>query len=215
MRGIMESEMNGMDAAQDSTLGAVLIKSREEAGFSQEEIAKKLFLSVTYIQYLENNDFDKLCQSIVFIRGYVRGYARLIGLDEVKVNRLLDESGVVQKKEPAKISLPRSRRQTSVKDKKMRWATYLIVLVLIVLVLTWWHSQVAHKQATQVKAPEITQSSASTQNVIASSPTSTAKQETKTLPLTSNVIDSGSTPPAQKAANKNLTTKLHMDIGNS
>lgn len=60
--------------------GALLKAAREKEGLSVKEVSKSLYLTRTKLEALENDDYDKL-KSHVFIKGYLRKYAPLVGLD--------------------------------------------------------------------------------------------------------------------------------------
>ncbi|WP_315982666.1 helix-turn-helix domain-containing protein [Aliamphritea spongicola] len=57
-----------------------LIQAREASGRTQEDVAQELRLSMRYIQALETAEFDAL-PSMVFARGYIQSYTKLLGLD--------------------------------------------------------------------------------------------------------------------------------------
>ena len=64
--------------------GALLKEAREREGLSVEEVAKSLYLTKSKVRALESDEYDKL-QSHVFIKGYLRKYAPLVGLDAEKL----------------------------------------------------------------------------------------------------------------------------------
>lgn len=61
--------------------GAALQAAREARQLSVPEVADQLKLSSAVVTALEANDWDRL-PAQVFVRGYVRAYARLMGLDD-------------------------------------------------------------------------------------------------------------------------------------
>jgi len=60
--------------------GQLLRAEREALGVTVREVADTLNLSITVIQALEADDYDRL-PGVVFARGYIRAYARLLELD--------------------------------------------------------------------------------------------------------------------------------------
>ncbi len=60
--------------------GATLAAAREAKGFSRNEVAERLKLSPRQIEALEAEDWAKL-PSPVYVRGFVRNYARLLEID--------------------------------------------------------------------------------------------------------------------------------------
>src|ERR1700722_14689819 len=70
-----------MDAIHNGTHekpGLQLARAREKKGYSQEYVAGKLHLRVRIIELLEADDYDQLPEA-VFIKGYLRAYAKLLG----------------------------------------------------------------------------------------------------------------------------------------
>ncbi len=68
----------------EATVSEVLVAAREALGLSQKDVADQLFLTSTFIRYLDDADFEKIPKP-AFIKGYLRSYARVVGLtgDEV------------------------------------------------------------------------------------------------------------------------------------
>jgi len=72
--------------------GRRLRSEREALGVSVREVADTLNLSITVVQALEDDDYKQL-PGAVFIRGYVRAYARLLDLDPVPLLDQLPAAG--------------------------------------------------------------------------------------------------------------------------
>ena len=68
-----------MSANETVLPGERLRRAREEKGLSQEEACKHLRLSTSYMRALEQDDYDRLPEA-PFIKGYLRNYARFLGL---------------------------------------------------------------------------------------------------------------------------------------
>ncbi len=64
--------------------GAALAAARVAQGMSQEDVARQLKLSVAQIRAIETDDYAKL-PSPVFVRGFIRTYARTVKLDAAKL----------------------------------------------------------------------------------------------------------------------------------
>jgi cytoskeleton protein RodZ len=74
-----------------ANLGEILQRERRERGFSLSEIAQATKISLTHLKSLESNDFKALPGG-AFSKGFLRTYARHIGLDpEEMVNHYLFE----------------------------------------------------------------------------------------------------------------------------
>lgn len=66
------------------SLGQYLKKERERRGIKIQEIAKETHISSTFLEALENEQFDDL-PGEVFVRGFLRGYATYVGLDPQEI----------------------------------------------------------------------------------------------------------------------------------
>lgn len=60
--------------------GERLRAAREAAGLSVEEVAERLNLLQYFVRALEENNYKRI-RGDTFVRGYLRNYARLLGLD--------------------------------------------------------------------------------------------------------------------------------------
>ncbi len=69
-----------ISAAADTTPGVLLREARERAGLSQDDIAGKLKLAPRQIAAIETGDWNSLPER-TFTRGFMRSYARIVGLD--------------------------------------------------------------------------------------------------------------------------------------
>lgn len=120
--------------------GERLLIAREAQGVSQQSIAEELHLPVRYIQWIEEGSFDKL-PSFVFARGYIRGYAKIVGIDGSSLIELFNQlSGSSSKKEPIR-SVSRIQQQVKLGDPVMRWSSWIFLLVLVAAVGWWWKTQ--------------------------------------------------------------------------
>lgn len=63
-----------------STIGQTLKNAREEQDISLEELSLKTYIKVRYLKAMEADEFEEL-PSLVQQKGFIRGYARQLGLD--------------------------------------------------------------------------------------------------------------------------------------
>ena len=64
----------------ESGFGEAFVSAREQMGLSQREVAEELKLAWKTIESLESEDFESL-PPYVFVRGYVKSYSKLVGID--------------------------------------------------------------------------------------------------------------------------------------
>jgi cytoskeletal protein RodZ len=72
------------------TLGAYLITAREALGIDLHEAAQRTRISLQYLDALENENFTKL-PGEVFVRGFLKNYARFLNVPEAEVMKLYGE----------------------------------------------------------------------------------------------------------------------------
>ena len=63
------------------TLGQKLRQAREDKGISVGEVAEQTRISPLYIESIDNDDYRALPGGI-FNRGFVKSYAKYVGIDE-------------------------------------------------------------------------------------------------------------------------------------
>jgi cytoskeleton protein RodZ len=73
-------------------LGQYFKRAREEKGWSLEQAAAKSRILPQYLQAVEEDNYERLPEE-VFAKGFVRSYARLLGLDEAEVLQKFQETG--------------------------------------------------------------------------------------------------------------------------
>ena len=117
--------------------GAYLRKAREEAGISIEKVASSLLLHSATVRALEADAYERL-PAPTFVRGYFRGYARVLGLPSKPVLEMYDRQGF----EPPPLATDATGpEQAHTSDTAVRLVTYAVAVVLALLVGLWWHSQ--------------------------------------------------------------------------
>lgn len=122
---------------EPSTIGATLRAAREAAGYSIEEVSVPLHLVPRDIENLEMERFDQFPVP-VFLRGYLRSYARLLGLDATSVLEEYDRRGF----EPPRLDTSKTVRTTPRSSERiLRIATLIVIVLLIVLSILWWQDQ--------------------------------------------------------------------------
>lgn len=60
--------------------GATLCKAREQAGIALEVVAQRTLIPLSRLRALESDDYERV-GAATFVRGYVRAYAKLLGID--------------------------------------------------------------------------------------------------------------------------------------
>ena len=127
------------DDSQAAGPGQLLRNAREQLGWTREQVASRIHLRLTLIAAIEADTYDKHT-SHTFIRGYLRAYAKLVGIPEETILAAYEKLGLTP---PDNIDMQsfsrRSRQQAN--DSRLKVVTWLVILVLIGLsVAGWWQS---------------------------------------------------------------------------
>mgnify|MGYP000163869516 CR=1 FL=1 len=132
------------------TPGLLLRKEREKQGLSAQEIAKRTRLDIKIIESIEQDSYEGM-PAATYLRGYLRSYAKVVGVDPDHVITLYNSDSP---KPPPEI-LPEVKQpsQVSSSDKPVKAFTYLITLGLVLLLLIWYQSNFVIETST-VNEPE-------------------------------------------------------------
>jgi cytoskeleton protein RodZ len=125
--------------------------ARQAKGLSHSEVAAHLHLSSAIVQALEQDDHDRL-PGPVFVRGYLRNYARLLGLDDKTFVAELDHPGADEQEAPA-VTKTRARPEIHSNHFAVRLVSWLIGISLIVLLALWWQGRL-NWEAIEAPVPE-------------------------------------------------------------
>ena len=115
--------------------GKQLAAYRTSKGLSLEYVASKLFLRTQLLESLEADNYTKLPQA-VFIKGYIRSYANLLGMAPEPLISAFNQFCVEDRK--TERALWQSRRTPNTQERLVRWVTGLIVVSVLVGVTIWW-----------------------------------------------------------------------------
>jgi len=80
-------------------LGRRLRDERNRRGLSIQQVAERIHVAPRYLEAIEAGD-EKGIPAPVYIRGFVAGYARALGLDETPFTRMVDELKMVEPPQP-------------------------------------------------------------------------------------------------------------------
>lgn len=128
--------------------GDMLRQAREQLGYSQEDIAHRLRLRLSVINDIEDNNFEQP-QLATFTRGYVRSYAKYVGLDEAEVLAKLDQQGHAQPQEQEMQSFSR-RTKREAHDNRIMRLTWALAIIFVGLTGVWWWQSLQMEPETDV-----------------------------------------------------------------
>jgi len=123
------------DAPETTTAGAYLRASREAAGLSVDVVAQQLKLAPRQVRAIEEDDYARL-PGRTFVRGFVRNYARLLGIDSDALLSILPGSEAQTPLERQTITSSGRPMGEMPADAGRRhsWARWLIPLALLAII---------------------------------------------------------------------------------
>jgi len=140
-QGVPAEETPVVEAPRAKGPGERLRAARAAAGLTVEGVADDLHLSPEVLEAMERDDYSHL-PGRVFARGYLRNYARLVDLPVDQILAAFDASAPAPGGEgPALqtvVSVRQIRSQARSSHSVVRAVTWVVVLALVALLLTWW-----------------------------------------------------------------------------
>lgn len=115
--------------------GERLQAARIQQGLSLQDVASRMHLSGKILEAIEENNFEEITAPI-FVKGYLRAYARIVSLDEDEM--ILQYRDFFSEEDPPISSTSNILPELSVADARIKWTTYLVIFVIGVLLAAWW-----------------------------------------------------------------------------
>ena len=119
--------------------GERLQAARIKMSLSLADVASRMHLSANIVEAIEDNHFEEITAPI-FVKGYLRAYARIVSLDEDDmIDQYIDfYSG----EDPPISSTSNVASELSVTDARVKWTTYIVVLIIGVSLAAWlWNKE--------------------------------------------------------------------------
>lgn len=136
------------------SFGERLQREREMRGITLEEIAEATKIGTRSLRALEEEDFAKLPGGI-FNRGFVRAYARYLGIDE---EQAVNDFRAVCKEEEQPLPSPTDRKRDDVpvmrEPSHSRWVVLALLLLLAGGVGSWRMGWFRNLIASRPQQPE-------------------------------------------------------------
>lgn len=125
---------NNSIGGSEMLLSERLKAAREARGWTVEEVGAQLKLPARVIARVERGEFEDLGAPI-YRRGYLRSFARLVGVHAGDVDQALEQMGG---EAPALVATGVMARGDYVSERYLRPATYIALTALIALPVVWW-----------------------------------------------------------------------------
>lgn len=120
--------------ADQTKVGSILRQLREKKNLTIEEVAGQMRLDPRLIGALEADNY-KIFAADTYIRGYLRNYSKLLGVNGDEIIALYQSEAPAP---PEIIPDVKHPTQVSSSDKPVKAFSYLITFILVLLLFIWW-----------------------------------------------------------------------------
>ncbi|MDH4869525.1 helix-turn-helix domain-containing protein [Pseudomonas sp. BN515] len=143
-------------AATRANPGETLRQARESKDLSLGEVARHLNLTEQALRQLEAGDFEQL-PGHTFARGYVRAYAKLLGMDQAVLVAEFDHYTGTDAKGSNVHSLGRIEEPVRLSQSVLRIVSFIILVALGAVGFFWWqeHSSRNNEEAASVNMEHV------------------------------------------------------------
>lgn len=138
----MTSEQPEVLASNHGQPGETLRKARETRGLALNDVAVSLNLAPVALKNLESGAFDRL-PGHTFARGYIRAYAKLMGMDQDLLVREFDQVTGTDASGSSVNSLGRLEEPARLSQGLLRMVTLTLLIVLVLAGFLWWQGDSA------------------------------------------------------------------------
>mgnify|MGYP000912395142 CR=1 FL=1 len=132
--------------------GDALRAARAARGWTQSDVALQIHLTVDAVNQVETGQFDKL-PGLTFARGYVRAYAKLLGLDQNQLVHEFDAYTGSNATASAVQNLGRVKEPTHLSQNMLRAGVAVVLVIAVGIGALWWQERSANLPREQAAAP--------------------------------------------------------------
>ncbi|GJL66380.1 MAG: XRE family transcriptional regulator [Nitrospirales bacterium] len=181
------------------SIGVHLKKIRETQGLSLDQVASLTRIQAKFLQALENEEFQLLPEQ-VFTRGFVRTYARSLGISEEDTLRRFSESSSDYYQQGQKAQ---HQAQLQIQEEKRGKLNRNLVIIISIIILVALGFLLPNQQQSPPPSspPEQEHSELSSPDLSKSEKTNVEPEETE---LSSLPIKEEESPPAEQEAQSDL-----------
>ncbi|MDE1356695.1 cytoskeleton protein RodZ [Vibrio aestuarianus] len=149
----MSTEQEQVTVENHTVKPGTLLKAKREAlGLTQKQVADRLRLRLSIIQNLEENHFPD-GQVATFTRGYLRSYAKAVGIKESEILAAFEDSyPAIPREQPMQSFSKKTKREKH--DSRIMTLTWGIFAILIgISSLWWWQNQQQETELLEQNEP--------------------------------------------------------------
>ncbi|MBU3056925.1 RodZ domain-containing protein [Pseudomonas indica] len=124
--------------------GETLRRARESKNWELTDVAAQLNLTAQALRQLEDGAFDQL-PGHTFARGYIRAYAKLLGMDQTRLVQEFDQYTGTDATGSSVHSLGRIEEPVRLSQNLLRFVSFALLAVLAAVGFFWWQEQSSNR----------------------------------------------------------------------
>lgn len=183
-----ELEPNADEMGSQLTASSMLVNAREELGLSQKDVADQLFLAKNDIRVIEE-DIENFPRK-AFIKGYLRSYARVVGISGEEIVACYNEAINKTEKEAESLTIGIEKKVVDQDARLLKPGLFGIAALIVLILLAWLLSDGEDQSVDELVVPVI-------EDAVIEQTDKDAEQKTQDLIAISN--DSSETGVSEEA----------------
>lgn len=116
--------------SQSISVGDSLRNARMVSGWAVSDVAKKLNLTPSAVEFIEANQFERL-PGTTFARGYIRSYAKILGLDSNQLAQQFDQQFIGSTTTSSVQSIDRVGEARRVSRGMLQFSLFVVLLIIL------------------------------------------------------------------------------------
>lgn len=126
--------------ASTMSTGTILSQAREAKGITVNDLADQIRVPVSVIEAIEKDRVPKNLPE-TFVRGYIRSYAKKVGVEESLVLTTVKTTAAFEVPEMSEQEMQSFSKRTKKQafERRLKLVSWIIVFVLVVALVIWWY----------------------------------------------------------------------------
>jgi cytoskeleton protein RodZ len=180
--------------------GALLRKTRESRGLTQDDVVKRLRLKLRIIEDIENDHYENI-SATVYMRGYLRAYSRMLGLKEDEVLQAFSELQIADPNRMVHDRHIQVNNHEEIAENPSSWLRWsllgLLGFLIFAALFVWWNQPKTPRKEASLPVSTLPQ----TALIIPANPDTAETPAVKNVPT--DAVAENKTPVVGDAAEAN------------
>lgn len=127
-------------SSSPTSAGAILSSAREAQGIALADLAEQIKVPVSVLEAIEKDRIPKNLPE-TFIRGYIRSYAKKVGVEESQVLSAIKTTAAFSVPQETAHEMQSFSKRTKKQafERRLKMVSYIILSILIFALVLWWY----------------------------------------------------------------------------